>query len=225
MKGHIEDLKSAGIEDESVDLVVSNCVMNLSPDKRSVFKEVWRVLKPGGELYFSDVFVDRRLPKACAENPVLLGECLGAAMYTEDFRRLMAELGCRDFRVISESPIQVRDQNLSLQLGNARFRSITFRVFKLSLEDKCEDYGQVVVYRGTIPETPHFFILDDHHRFEVNRPMLVCGNTADMLGKSAYRDHFIIQGDKSVHFGLFPCAPTLPGGAPSALSSGSVSCC
>ncbi len=61
--GYIEDLASCGVQDGSVDIVVSNCVLNLSPDKSRVFAEIFRVLKPGGELYSSDVFSDRRLPQ------------------------------------------------------------------------------------------------------------------------------------------------------------------
>lgn len=208
VQGYIEDLSGAGIEAGSVDLVVSNCVTNLSPDKPGLFREVWKALKPGGELYFSDVFVDRRLPKECAEDPVLLGECLGAALYVEDFRRLMAELGCPDVRKISSTPLTINDPKIAAKLGNAGFQSITFRAFKLPLEDRCEDYGQVATYRGSVVESPHSFLLDDHHLFVPGKPMLVCGNTADMISAPAYREHFILQGDKARHFGLFDCGPT-----------------
>ena len=208
VEGYIEDLSGAGVEAESVDLVVSNCVTNLSPNKPRLFAEVWRALKPGGELYFSDVFVDRRLPVALAQDPVLLGECLGAAMYVEDFRRLMTSLGCPDVRRVSTSELVIYDPEINAKLGNARFYSITFRAFKLPLEDRCEDYGQVAIYQGTIEESPHGFMLDDHHYFEAHRPMLVCGNTADMISQTAYAPHFKLIGEKKTHFGLFECGPS-----------------
>jgi ubiquinone/menaquinone biosynthesis C-methylase UbiE len=207
LKGYIEDLESAGIETGTVDLVTSNCVFNLSPDKPRLFREVLRVLKPGGELYFSDVFADRRLPKELAQDPEVVGECLGGAMYTEDFRRLLLELGVRDFRAIASTPIAMTNERIQRKVGRANFRSITFRVFKLDLEDKCEDFGQVATYRGTIADAPDAFLLDDHHLFETGRPMLVCGNTAAMVQETRYGRHFEVRGDKSRHFGLFDCTP------------------
>ncbi len=206
--GFIEDLTTAGIEDNSVDVVISNCVINLSPRKDRVFAEIFRVLKPGGELYFSDVFADRRLSAACFEDQVLHGECLGGAMYSEDFRRLLQRLGCPDYRIMSASPIEIGDPEIRNKTGNTRFTSVTVRAFKLaSLEDRCEDYGQVVVYKGTVSDCPHAFILDDHHTFETNRPHLVCGNTAAMIQETRFGRHFRIDGDRSIHFGLFDCAP------------------
>ena len=207
IKGQIEDLLSAGIDSNSVDVVVSNCVLNLSPDKEKVLSEVFRVLKPGGELYFSDVYTDRRLPAAMAEDKVLLGECLGGALYIEDFRRILLGLGCNDYRVYSSAPIEVTNREIVNKLGPARFSSITVRAFKLDVEDRCEDFGQVAYYNGTIPFAPHTFMLDDHHIFEKNRPMLVCSNTADMLSKTRFAPHFRIEGDTSTHYGLFDCAP------------------
>jgi ubiquinone/menaquinone biosynthesis C-methylase UbiE len=216
VQGYIEDLAGAGIADASVDLVVSNCVMNLSPDKPRAFAEIFRVLKPGGELYFSDVYADRRVPPALREDPVLFGECLSGALYKEDFRRMMADLGCADFRVLASNPITLDNTEVERKIGMVGFSSVTVRAFRLPLEDRCEDYGQVAYYKGSIPGHPHAFLLDDHHLFHTGRPMLVCGNTADMVSKTWYRDHFEVSGDKSVHHGLFDCTPapaSLPGAA------------
>ena len=205
--GDLADLAALGIADNSVDVVVSNCVLNLVPDKRRAFAETLRVLKPGGELYFSDVFSDRRLPRELLADPVLLGECLAGALYVEDFRRLLDELGVADARVCERNPIALTDAAIEQRIGFATFESITWRAFKLPLEDRCEDYGQVATYLGGLPEHPHDFVLDDHHRFENGRPTLVCGNTADMLAGSRYADYFRIDGDKRRHYGLFDCAP------------------
>ena len=176
------------------------------------------MLKPGGELYFSDVYSDRRLPRALLADPVLLGECLAGALYVEDFRRLLAEFGVVDARLCARSPIALTDEAIEQQIGFARFESNTWRAFQLPLEDRCEDYGQVATYLGTIPAHPHRFVLDDHHLFERGRPLRVCGNSADMLAGSRYAAHFRIDGDKQQHFGLFDCAPATA-------ASTSASCC
>lgn len=221
--GTMEDLAALGIEDGSVDVVISNCVLNLAPDKAPVFAEIDRVLKTGGELYVSDVFVDRRLPEAVRRDEVLVGECLGGALYTEDFRRMMADLGWKDVRTVTERPIEVEDADLRDRLGNARFSSATIRAFKLPdrIEDRCEDYGQVAIYRGGVEGQRHAFMLDDHHLFEKDRPMLVCGNSAAMVQDTRYGRFFEVLGDRSTHFGLFDCEP-----APSADGEAtSGSCC
>ncbi|TAN00033.1 MAG: methyltransferase domain-containing protein [Rhodanobacteraceae bacterium] len=204
-RGDLSNLAAFGIADASVDVVVSNCVLNLVPDKPRAFAEILRVLKPGGELYFSDVFADRRLPRGLLADPVLVGECLAGAMYVEDFRRLLAELGIVDARVCARSAIALNEPAIEQRIGFAQFTSITWRVFKLPLEDCCEDYGQVATYRGTLVESPHRFVLDDHHVFEAGKPTRVCGSTADMLSATRYAPHFRVDGDKSRHFGLFDC--------------------
>jgi arsenite methyltransferase len=80
-KGYIEQLDATGLEPGSFDVIVSNCVINLSIDKPAVFRGAHALLKPGGELYFSDVYCDRRLPDSVRSDPVLYGECLGGALY------------------------------------------------------------------------------------------------------------------------------------------------
>lgn len=212
-KGYIEDLALAGIEDNSVDIIISNCVINLSPEKKAVFSEIFRVLKPGGELYFSDVFADRRVPEELLDDPVLHGECLSGALYVEDFRRLLQEFGCPDYRVVAGHDIEIENPEIEQKVGMINFRSLTIRAFKLDLlEDICEDYGQVVTYLGTIPECPHQFILDDHHIFQTGKPMLVCGNSAAMVQETRFGEHFSVTGDRSVHFGAFDCEPASASG-------------
>lgn len=205
-KGYIENLKEIGIADNSIDVVISNCVINLSPDKKAVYSEIFRVLKPGGELYFSDVFTDRRVPEHLKDDPVLHGECLSGAMYTEDFRRMLREIGCPDYRMLTSSKIDLENEEIEQKVGMINFYSITIRAFKLdALEDICEDYGQVAIYKGTLDHHPHSFDLDDHHKFYTGKPMLVCGNTAAMVGETRFKDHFTVTGDRSVHYGAFDC--------------------
>jgi radical SAM/Cys-rich protein len=207
-KGCIEDLKEIGIEDNSVDVVISNCVVNLSPDKPAVFSEIFRVLKHGGELYFSDVFAGRRIPEHLKADPVLYGECLAGALYIEDFRRLLREVGCLDYRVVEKRNITLNNPEIEAKIGMVDFFSMTIRAFKLdSLEDICEDYGQVALYLGTIPGYPHALELDDHHLFIKGKPMLVCGNTASMLQETRFARHFRVIGERSTHYGPFDCAP------------------
>ncbi|HEV8692713.1 MAG TPA: methyltransferase domain-containing protein [Lysobacter sp.] len=208
VEGFIEDLSACGIADASVDVVVSNCVLNLSPEKQRVLAEIFRVLKPGGELYFSDVFADRRIPATLQQDPVLLGECLGGALYHEDFRRLMFDLGCADVRTVTSSAIPLLDPQIEARIGMASFESRTVRAFKLPLEDRCEDFGQIATYVGGIDGAEHAFVLDDHHRFERGRPLLVCGNTAAMVSATRYAPYFRVEGDTTTHYGLFDCGPT-----------------
>ncbi|QNE40188.1 methyltransferase domain-containing protein [Hymenobacter sp. NBH84] len=207
-KGYIEDLRTADIADNSVDVVVSNCVLNLSTDKAATYREIFRVLKPGGELFISDVFADRRIPEALRQDPVLYGECLSGALYEQDFRRLLHELGIRDYRLTERRRLTIENAEIEQKVGNIKFYSLTVRAFKLDLEDQCEDYGQVATYLGSLPDEPHGFTLDDHHYFETGRPVLVCGNTADMLTQTRYASYFNVTGDKTRHFGLFPCGPS-----------------
>lgn len=223
LQGYIEDMDSAGIKNSSVDVVVSNCVINLSPDKPRVFSEIFRVLKPGGELYFSDVFADRRAPRHLSEDPVLRGECLSGALYIQDFRRILSRVGCLDYRVVSQSRLTIDNPEIERKIGMIGFYSMTIRAFRLDLEDRCEDYGQVAYYLGTIPEYPHAFLLDDHHLFKTGQPVLVCGNTASMLKDTRYAPHFKVIGDTSTHYGLFPCGPATPQLSEERKSSGG--CC
>ena len=211
VQGYIEDLAAIDLPDNYFDLVISNCVLNLSPNKPSVLKEIYRVLKKGGEFFFSDVYVDRRLPRWAQKDPILLGECLGGALYWKDFERLSKKTGFNDPRIYACSKIDLLDQETIDKIGFAHFNSITYRLFKLAeLEDACEDYGQTAVYNGTIKESPHQFMLDNHHIFERGKPMLVCSNTASMLQDTRFSRHFEVKGDLLTHYGLFAGCGEVP---------------
>lgn len=210
--GYIEDLAALGLADASFDVIVSNCVINLSPDKDSVLREAYRLLKPGGELYFSDVYADRRLAAELRQDEVLYGECLGGALYWNDFENLARGHGFSDPRLVEDQPISVTDPVLARKVGDARFFSATYRLFKLDgLEPACEDYGQAVIYQGSIPGAEHAFVLDKHHRIETGRVFPVCGNTWRMLQDTRFAEHFRFIGDFSRHYGLFEgCGGGLP---------------
>lgn len=212
LQGYIERLEELGLEPGSFDVIVSNCVVNLSPDKDAVLRGVHRLLKEGGEFYFSDVYADRRVPAAVRNDPVLYGECLGGALYWNDFLRLATRHGFHDPRLVEDRPLAVTDPALALRTGNLRFFSATYRLFRIAaLESACEDFGQAVVYRGSIPEQPHRFRLDKHHDIETGRVFPVCGNTWRMLAGTRFAPHFDFIGDFSRHYGLFAgCGGALP---------------
>ena len=197
-------------EDESVDIITSNCVINLLEDKEDILKKVFRILKNGGEFYFSDVYANRRLNKDIREHKVLHGECLGGALYVNDFLKYAVEAGFTEPRMFSSKEIEITDTELKGVVGNTRFFSITYRLWKIEdLDTACEDYGQFAIYKGGIEKSEHEFELDANHLFEVNRPEHVCKNTADMLSKTRYKKYFDIVGDTSKHFGEFLGCETL----------------
>ena len=204
LHGYIERLDELDLEPGSFDVIVSNCVVNLSPDKDAVLRGVHRLLKPGGEFYFSDVYADRRVPDAVRNDPVLYGECLGGALYWNDFLRLAQRQGFADPRLLTDRPLAITSAELAPRIGALRFFSATYRLFRIdALENACEDFGQAVIYRGTIPQHADRFILDKHHDIETGRVFPVCGNTWRMLRDSRFAAHFEFIGDFSRHYGLF----------------------
>lgn len=212
LEGDIARLEDLNLEPGSFDVIVSNCVINLVEDKAAVFAAAWRLLKPGGELYFSDVYADRRVPEALRRDPVLHGECLAGALYWGDFLSLAKAAGFGDPRLVSDRPLGLNDLRVKEMVAPIAFFSATYRLFKLEgLEPACEDYGQAVRYLGTIPGAPEVFTLDKHHAIETGRMFPVCGNTWRMLAESRLAPHFEFMGDRSRHFGVFKrCGLDLP---------------
>jgi SAM-dependent methyltransferase len=94
--GEIEHLPVA---DESVDIIMSNCVINLSPDKSAVFSEAFRVLKPGGRFAISDVITIRTMPPQLADSVQALTGCVAGSVDADTLRSLMASAGFADIRI------------------------------------------------------------------------------------------------------------------------------
>ena len=121
---------------------------------------------------------------------------------------MLGRIGCPDYRVVNAVKLTLNDAEVERKAGMIGFYSMTVRAFKLDLEDRCEDYGQVAYYNGSIDAAPHAFVLDDHHTFRTGMPVPVCSNTAAMVGLTRYGRHFRVVGDASVHHGLFDCGPS-----------------
>jgi SAM-dependent methyltransferase len=226
-KGYIEKLDELELEENSFDIIVSNCVINLSPDKEAVLREAYRVLKPGGELYFSDVYSDRRVPPELMDDPMLYGECLSGALYWNDFENLAKKAGFLDPRLVEDSPITIDNPVIEQRIGHINFVSATYRLFKLDgLDSHSEDYGQSVIYRGGMEHSEQTFVLDKQRTLEMGKRFSVCGNSYRMLQESRFSDWFEFSGDRQTHYGIFAGGGTeIQFGGSCCPSSSGGSCC
>lgn len=200
----IECLDETDLEDGCFDLIVSNCVVNLATDKRAVLDQAYRLLKPGGEMYFADVYSDRRVSNDLKMDPELYTECLSGALYCNDFLVLAKHAGFADPRLVTDRPLTIEAPTLRQKVRDIRFFSATYRLFKLDqLEPGGEDYGQTVRYLGNIPHHPDRLVLDKHHIFTAGKTKAVSGNTYMMLAESRFAPYFEFHGDMRDHVGIF----------------------
>ena len=118
-QGDIEDLP---VSDESVDVVVSNCVLNLVPDKPKVFAEILRVLRPGGHFSISDVVLVGDLPDSLRESAEMYAGCVSGAIQMDDYLRLIREAGFIHLTVQKQKPILIPDNILLEHLTAAQLQ-------------------------------------------------------------------------------------------------------
>ena len=169
LKGYIEKLGELGLEPQSFDVVVSNCVINLSVDKLAVLRGAYDLLKPGGELYFADVYCDRRLPDSVTRR----SRC---SMANASAARSIGTISCRwrsrpgflDPRLVDEPSDRGQERRDASEARPGASSSQRPIVCSSSTgwRAACEDYGQAVIYKGTVPEQPDAFELDGHHLIE-----------------------------------------------------------
>ena len=104
--GEIEHLPAA---DASVDIIISNCVINLSPDKPQVFAEAFRVLRPGGRLTVSDIVLLKPLPPGLADSVAAYVGCLAGASLKEDYLNMLRRAGFSEVQVVGENAFDIGD--------------------------------------------------------------------------------------------------------------------
>jgi len=130
------DMSAIPLPDASVDVVISNCVINLTRNKRQVFSEIWRVLKPGGRMVISDVVTETEPPLQIRSHHGLAGECIAGALVQDYLCSVLQGLGFIDIQLLKRFPYR--------QIQDHTFHSLTFRAFKPSLLQT----GQRVLYAG-----------------------------------------------------------------------------
>jgi SAM-dependent methyltransferase len=116
LQGDIEDMP---LESNIADVVVSNCVLNLVPDKQKAFGEIFRILKPGGHFCISDVVLEGELPEALKNAAEMYAGCVSGAMPAEEYLKLIEDNGFVNIRVVVVKPIHVPDEILLEYIGSA----------------------------------------------------------------------------------------------------------
>lgn len=101
------DIENLPVEDNSIDVIISNCVVNLSPDKIRVFEESFRVLKPGGSLMVSDIVLLKELPDFIRNSEHAYINCIAGAIKKDDYIGAMKEAGFNEVKIVDETSLPV----------------------------------------------------------------------------------------------------------------------
>ncbi|HEY5593691.1 MAG TPA: methyltransferase domain-containing protein, partial [Nitrospiria bacterium] len=183
-KGYLERMP---VEDRSVDLITSNCVINLSPDKPAVFAEMWRALKDRGRIVISDIVTEDPVPPDIRANEQLWGECLSGALTEEAFLSGLERAGFYGLEILKKIYWK--------EVEGYRFHSVTARGYKYEKKEGCVYIGQRAIYRG-----PFTAVMDEEgHCFPRNESVEVCTDTASKLSAAPYAAHFtVIEPDQEI---------------------------
>lgn len=202
-KGFLEEIP---VDNKSVDLITSNCVINLSPDKRKVFTEMNRVLRDHGRIVVSDIVSEREIPESLSGNEELLGECIAGALTETQFLSYLEQTGFYGIEILSKTYWK--------SVENMDFYSISVRGYKFEKTAGCVFIGQHAVYRG-----PYKYIIDEEgHVFPRNQAVEVCTDTAQKLQAAPYTGAFTIIEPGENTGSAYSCTPN-------GKSNGSAGCC
>lgn len=179
MKGFLEEIP---VTDECVDLVTSNCVINLSAQKEKVFQEIFRVLKAGGRFVISDIVSDREVPVSMKQDKKLWGECISGAITEAEFFNITRKIGFYGLEIVN--------RYLYKEVDGFTFYSITARGHKFKKSKECVYTGQYAIYKGPFSNVSD----DDGHTYPVGMPIEICTDTAWKLSNPPYEGMFILSG-------------------------------
>src|SRR5436309_8896912 len=168
-------MKRPLIASDSVDVVVSSCVLNLvEPKSRpQLFDEIFRVLKRGGRAVISDIVSDEAVPEEMQDDPELWSGCISGAFTEEGFLAAFENAGFYGIQILK------RDAQPWRTVHGIEFRSVTVEAFK-GKQGACFECNQAVIYRGPFKEV----LDDDNHRMERGKRYAVCDKTYNLHKKA-----------------------------------------
>ena len=174
-------VKSPLIANDSIDVVVSNCVLNLveAHAKRQLFDEIFRVLRIGGRAVISDIVSDEEVPEHLQNDPELWSGCISGALTEEGFLAAFTDAGFYGVQILK------RDEQPWQTVEGIEFRSLTVEALK-GKQGPCVERNQAVVYTGPFREV----LDDDNHRMERGRRYAVCDKTYNIYRKAPYSAFF-----------------------------------
>ena len=170
------------VENDTIDLIISNCVINLAPDKRKVFREMYRVAKPGGRFTISDIVADQTVPQYLVHDTQKWGDCLSGALTLTDYMTGMTTAGFLGIHLVKFSPWQVID--------GIHFFSVTLTGYKLppALATTSVRYATL---RG-----PFSRVTDERGTvYERGVPRLIKPDEALLLSSAPFTEHFLLTTD------------------------------
>ena len=169
------------IASDSIDVVVSNCVLNLvePKSKRQLFDEIFRVLKKGRRAVICDIVSDEEVPEEMQNDPELWSGCISGALTEDGFLQAFEHAGFYGIRILK------RDTRPWRTVQGIEFRSVTIEAFK-GKQGECFERNQAVIYRGPFREV----LDDDNHRMERGKRYAVCDKTYNLCKKAPYREFF-----------------------------------
>ena len=187
--GYIEKLGEAGLGDGIFDVIISNCVINLVPNKDAVLQEAYRVLRDGGELYFSDVYASEPVSEELRSDAVLWGECISGALHWEELIRLAGNVGFAPPRLVRAAPITMKNDQLGAKLGDLRFVSATYRLVKVPKPELDNAKPACVTYDGQAENAEESLEFDQSISFPAGKCVTVSAPVTAILRASRFSRH------------------------------------